>query len=113
MACQLIKMPVTTLVCDRHHTLVERLRGGNLNRADPTMTVIELTQRGRFLFRFQDDSRPLPHFQLVIRVNEQRLLERRFADQQILNPRNHFVAGPLKILLLASLVLLQPDGGSR
>jgi hypothetical protein len=26
-------------------------------------------------------------------INEQRLLERRFADQEILYPRNHLVAG--------------------
>jgi hypothetical protein len=42
-----------------------------------------------FLFRLQNDPRPLAHFQMRIWIDEQRLLERRFADQEILYPRNH------------------------
>src|SRR5215475_15193250 len=47
--------------------------------------------KARFFFRFQNDPRPLAHLQMRIRINEERLLERRFADQEILHPRNHLV----------------------
>jgi len=35
-----------------------------------------------FLFRLQNDPRALAHFQVCIRINEQRLLERRLANQE-------------------------------
>ena len=35
---------------------------------------------------------PLPHFQVGIRVHEQRLLERHLADQEVLHPRDYLVA---------------------
>jgi hypothetical protein len=57
--------------------------------------VIELTERWRVLLRLQNDPRSLPHFQVSIRINEQRLLKRRFADKEILDTRNHLVAGAM------------------
>src|SRR5262245_47510882 len=43
--------------------------------------------KARFLFRFQNDPRSLAHLQVRIRIDEQRLLERRFADQEVLHTR--------------------------
>jgi hypothetical protein len=46
--------------------------------------------------RIQNDPRPLPHLQMILGIHEQRLLERRLADFEVVDPRQDLVRGAVQ-----------------
>ena len=78
-------------MCELRHTslVVQKMQGrAEVSRLADAKAASRGMQRptsayepGSSSLDFRNYSRALPHFQVIVRIDEQRLLERRFADQ--------------------------------
>src|SRR5205807_1099093 len=64
------------------------------------------------LLRFQNDPRPLTHFQMLLGIYEQGLLERSLTDFEVIDPRQDLVRRPMHLDDLEGFVH-KPTGTER